>query len=391
MEQQGLRFGFLGVGQCGGNVANEFSKIGYKAIAINTSSTDLMKLEHISKNNRLLIPLGIQGAGKNPEVGKQALTEHIETVMNLINNVFVDEVDMLFVCAGLGGGTGSGIAPLLTQILAEQGYSVGMIVTIPSEIESPKVKIVALNAFEEISQIENMGALFVVDNAKAGFLPSQMGFKTKYSIVNENIARKLDLINKITTQPSEVAFDARDFQTLLLSRGAAMIATLPIEDVADISEPESVALMGRRGLETSIYADSAFDQVKGAAFLFELPEGSGGNVTEDAIRKAQRELGTPFETFTGIYESKGKRSDGKFTLLVTGLPFPIERLTSIQEELSSQADAIQRRLETVQTQQFSGNAKALLNRFVSPQTTAKPAEKVNGESTLDKLLRMKKG
>ena len=80
----GLNFGFIGVGQCGGNIANEFNKLGYKSIAINTSNTDLMKLNNIQKNNRLLINTGVQGAGKNPEIGRRALEEHIESVMRCV-------------------------------------------------------------------------------------------------------------------------------------------------------------------------------------------------------------------------------------------------------------------------------------------------------------------
>lgn len=392
MDKRGLNIGFVGVGQCGGNIANEFARLGYKAIAINTSETDLEKLNHIQKNNRLLIPLGVQGAGKNPEVGKQALTEHIESVMHLIGQVFVlDKIDFLFVCAGLGGGTGSGVAPLLTQILSEQGYPIGMIVTIPSESESPKVKIVALNAFEELSQIENMGATFVIDNAKASALPSQMGFKTKYAVVNENIARKIDMINKMTVMPSEVAFDARDFQTMLFSRGSAAVGLVPIEDVAELKEDESVAIMCQKGLESSMYAQTDFQQSKAAAFLFELPESSGGIITEEAVQRAQNELGHPFETFTGIYESKSRKREGQFCLLVTGLPFPHDRLQKIHTDLSEKADQIEQRLEKAQNQQFAGGGKDLLNRFVKPQRAAGSAgSSTKGESTLDRLLKMKK-
>src|SRR5690554_4876873 len=162
-NQIGLNFGFIGIGQCGGNIANEFTKLGYKAIAINTAKSDLLKLDNIQKNNKLLINTGVQGAGKNPEIGRRALEEHIEDVMHLINLVFDESIDMIYVCAGLGGGTGSGITPLLTQVLTEQGIKTGVIATIPSEIESPKVQIVALNAFEEISHIEGLGSFFIVD------------------------------------------------------------------------------------------------------------------------------------------------------------------------------------------------------------------------------------
>ena len=337
----GLNFGFIGIGQCGGNIANEFNKLGYKSIAINTSNTDLLKLDSIQKNNRLLINTGVQGAGKNPEIGRRALEEHIESVMRLIGQVFNNDMDMLYVCAGLGGGTGSGIAPLLTRILTEQGFQVGMIVTIPSKIESPKVQIVALNAFEEISQIEGISSLFVVDNAKSAQLPSQMGFKTKYSIINENIALKLDQINKLTMEATDVAFDARDFHTLISVRGYAIISSVSIGDISELKETEVLAQNVRKALETSIYADTEFNRSRGAAFLFELPEGGGHYITEQAVLKMQEELGMPFEMFTGIYERRGMKRDVKLHVVATGLPFPFERLREIQTDLETKADGFQ--------------------------------------------------
>ena len=384
----GLNFGFIGVGQCGGNIANEFNKLGYKSIAINTSNTDLMKLNNIQKNNRLLINTGVQGAGKNPEIGRRALEEHIESVMRLIGQVFNEDIDMIYVCAGLGGGTGSGIAPLLTQILIEQGFEVGMIVTIPSKIESPKVQFVALNAFEELSRIEGMGSLFVVDNAKSIQLPNQMGFKTKYSIINENIAIKLHEINRLTMEASDVAFDARDFHTLIAMRGYAIISSIPINDISELKETEVLAQNVREALENSIYANTEFSQSRGAAFLFELPEGGGHYITEQAVLKMQQELGMPFELFTGIYEQKTRKRDVKLHVVAAGLPFPFDRLEDIQTELEEKADGFHNLFERSRTQSFKGSGKDLLNRFVTPVSTVK--EKPTGESTLDKLLKKKK-
>ena len=388
MENVGLNFGFIGIGQCGGNIANEFGKLGYKSIAINTSSTDLMKLNYIQKNNRLLINTGVQGAGKNPEIGRRALEEHIESVMHLIGQVFDEEIDMIFVCAGLGGGTGSGIAPLLTQILVEQGLEVGMIVTIPSKMESPKVQIVALNAFEEISQIEGIGSLFIVDNAKSVQLPNQMGFKIKYSIINENIALKLDKINRLAVEAADVAFDARDLHTLITMRGCTIISSTTISDISQLKETEVLAQGVREALERSIYADTEFSNSRGAAFLFELPEGGAHYVTEQAVMKMQRELGMPFELFTGIYEQKNRKRDVVLHVVATGLPFPFRRLEEIQTELEEKAEGFQSLFERNRTQTFKGSGRDLLSRFVTSQVIFK--EKPQGESTLDKLLKKRK-
>ena len=387
MAKIGLNFGFIGVGQCGGNIANEFNKLGYKAIAINTANTDLSKLDSIQRNNKLLINVGVHGAGKNPDIGREALEEHIEKIMHLIGQVFDKETDMIFVCAGLGGGTGSGIAPLLTQVLVEQGLDVGMIVTIPSNIESPKTQIVALNAFEEISQIEGLGSLFIVDNAKATKLPTEMGLRNKYGIINENIALKLDKINKLTTEASEIAFDARDFQTLLVTRGFSIISSIGVEEISELKEAEVLAQNVKKALDSSIYADTNYQQSKGVAFLFELPLGGSHYITEKAIEKMQQELGTPFEIFTGVYESRKMQRGVALHIVVTGLPFPVNRLKDIQDDLESKAENIQSLFHTSQTQVFAGGGKSLLDKFVTPK--AQETKPNKGESTLEKLLKKK--
>lgn len=384
----GLRLGFIGVGQCGGNIANEFAKLGYKTVAINTSLTDLGKLESIPKNNRLLISSGIQGAGKNPELGQQAFEEHAAEVMHLLEQVFDQNIDLIYVCAGLGGGTGSGVAPLLTQILLEEGRKVGMIVTLPSDIEAPKVKIVALDAFEKISQIEDLGSIFIIDNAKeAKALPNQMGYKMKYTVVNQNIALKLDTVNRLTTVASDTAFDARDLLTLLTARGAAIVATSPIGDVSELKETETLAQIARKAIDSAIFADSE-PRAKGCALLFELPQGGDIYLTEDALAKMQAELGTPFEVFHGIYESRNLKRDGTIHLVITGLPFPNARLERLQSELMDRADDIQAMFEATRTQAFTGNGKALFGRFIA--SASAPAPKPAGESTLDKILKKKK-
>ena len=131
---KGLNIGFIGVGQCGGNIVNEFAKLGYTTIAINTAQSDLDKLSNIHIENRLLINFGIQGAGKNPEIGENAFIQHNEEILKLVEQAFSD-MDIIYVCAGLGGGTGSGIAPIFTQVLLELEIIAEKIEEVEKDIE----------------------------------------------------------------------------------------------------------------------------------------------------------------------------------------------------------------------------------------------------------------
>lgn len=386
-KEKGLNIGFVGVGQCGGNIANAFSKLGYLAIAINTSQTDV-RLSHIKDNNCLVINSKTNGAGKNPEIGRLALEDHIDEVVHLTKQVF-SNTDMIYVCAGLGGGTGSGMASLISEVLMDMGFDVGLIITIPSKMECPKAKIVALNAFEEISSIEDIKSVFVIDNSKTSNLPSQMGIKTKYNILNDNMAMKFDYFNASCILPSDPSFDPRDLKTLLETRGSAIISSINIDDIANLKDVAYLAQMGHKALKDSIFADSDTQAAKGCAFLIELPTGGNNYLTEDALYQLQEEFGTPFETFVGLYEKKDRTKEVSLSILLTGLPFPFDQFNKLQSQVEEKADKIQSQFDTSMNQKFSGNGKALMNKFMN--TPKQTAPKPSSESTLSKLLKKKNG
>lgn len=386
---KGLRLGFIGAGQCGGNIANEYAKIGFKSVAINTASTDFLKLKNIPSNNKLLINVGLQGAGKNPELGRQALEEHIEEVMSLIEVVFpINEFDVLFVCAGLGGGTGSGIAPLLIQILVEQGYNVCSILTLPFDSESSKTKIASLSAFEQISEIEGMGSSFIIDNARASNILKNDGLSSRYNKINEHVAYKLNDLNLLTSIATDISFDMRDLETLLNSRGSAIVSTITISNLEDAKESQALAQYVQKALKFSIFADIDLEQVKGCAFLFEMPIDGGKLLTEDAIKKMQEAVGNPFEVFYGVFEDKD-RKEIKLTILLTGLAFPFNRLQGLQQELVEKSDKLQNIFNSSQNQKYNGNSSSLLNKFIS-QPSKKNTSNNNSGSTLSKLLEKNK-
>ena len=324
-----LKIGFIGVGQCGGNIANEFSKFGYPAIAINTAKPDLDKLTDIRNENRLLISFGIQGAGKNPKIGEDAFVRYNEEVTSLIYNAFGEDVDMLYICAGFGGGTGSGISPLLSALLCELGYKVGVIATLPAKSESQKVQLVALEAFEKMSENDGISSFFIIDNDKS--VDKNIGIKMQYNVTNLNIARQFDGLNKLTEEASDMAFDARDFLTLLENRGVSLMSIVQIDD---LKEFEDVVLQNiTDSMKRGLFANNELSGANGCAIIFETGSGSSIYITQEIVGKIQNALGNPFDIFTAIYESDNKKQDRSATLrlLVTGLQIPRNRLDEMNE------------------------------------------------------------
>lgn len=396
---KGLKFGFIGLGQAGCNIANEFAKLGYKSIAINTSSTDLELLEDIHKNNKILINTGVQGAGKDPNVGKEALESHIEEVYKVVDSVFED-IDKLFVCAGMGGGTGSGMLPLMTEILIEQGFDVSVIATLPGGIESPRVQLVSLATYEELTQIEGLTNTFIIDNKKASERIPGIGIDTKYKMLNSSMANQLNNINEMSTKPSLMAFDAKDLETVLRARGIAILSQITIDNVDDLKNEITLSKLLKDAVETSLAPNLSNMESTAAVFLFELPVGKGRLITEKSIQIMNKEIGEPFDTFYGIYENGDEHEDeeiesksnmGTLTVLLTGLDYnEINRVHEMYENIEKKEEKFSKMFEKQQSSSFKNKTSSLLDKFSTKKTIGTPTPLKKENSTLERLKAKKK-
>ncbi|MDB5048946.1 MAG: cell division protein FtsZ, partial [Fibrobacteres bacterium] len=159
-----LKFAVIGLGQCGGNLANSFAKYGYPSMAVNTSVLDLKDLANIPENRKIHTPLNdTDGAGKDPRIGEKAIFSHLPNILSGIQQ-FVSGADAILITAGLGGGTGSNVA-LLGNMLKRFNLPIVSLVTIPTNDESALSKVNALRAINRIVG-ENFDSCIIVDNNK---------------------------------------------------------------------------------------------------------------------------------------------------------------------------------------------------------------------------------
>lgn len=388
-KNKGLNFGYIGLGQCGGNIANEFSKRGNKAIVINTSQTDLELLDSVDKSNRLLVNNGIQGAGKNPEVGRAVLEEKIDEVYSLINNVFGDIPNQkLFVCAGLGGGTGCGMISLICEILIEQGYNVGAIITLPSGVESARVQLVALSTYQQLMSTDGISSVFVIDNKKATDRTPGIGLSTKYKLLNTSISKQINNINLMASKPSLTAFDAKELDTTLGTRGLALINQITINNVEELKEELALSKLIKEAIGTSLFPEIKEVKATAAVFLFELPKKAIHLINEQSISKMTKEVGNPFDISYGLYEAEGNK--GVLTILLTGLNPSLERIDEIEKHITEKEEEYTKMFERKTIKENKG--ASLLAKFSQKNTTVQKTKepKKEGMSTLDRLRNKKK-
>jgi len=186
-------YGFLGVGQAGGNIANHAAKIGYRSIAINYSQRDLESLDQIDQKLKLV---GSEGVGKKRDDAIKLMSHNIEMIQEfVINNFSTPAVEVIVVPFSTGGGTGSGVGPLLTDFLSSIMPNKVIVACpiLPDYSESMISQYNALKTSEELSGQDV--AVFPIDNQKAR---KHYGKHQLYQTMNEKVVSLFDRMYEYT-------------------------------------------------------------------------------------------------------------------------------------------------------------------------------------------------
>jgi cell division GTPase FtsZ len=232
-----LRIGVIGLGQCGGNLAMEFSKRGYESVALNTSYSDLKSLENLPKRNRLHVGLnGRSGAGRDMNLGKQSLLSNEDRILKTMENLAKD-ADLFLLVAGMGGGTGSNL-PTLSEILKPLNVPTSVMVTLPSESESSLTKVNAIQSVNTLFK-QHLNSVILIDNQKILELFPGVSIADYYAKANERIIRVLDEFNSADHAfkiRSIRSFDSEDFRKVFSSRGLLIYGSLSVNVSGPLSD-----------------------------------------------------------------------------------------------------------------------------------------------------------
>lgn len=326
---------FVGVGQGGGRVAETFYKLGYGRVgAINTDHADL---EGIT-NEIPKLDLRTGGAGKDPAKGRAAVNAQDEAVYDLLTRAVGKTPDYILVCAGLGGGTGSGAAARIIQIarkyMEERGRDpkrVGAIVSLPHHAEGQTPSRNAVRAFNEIYRLA-VTPLFIIDNKRIEELfPGKAGVLGFYALANNQVAKMFHLFNRLAAQKSDVTtFDRADFATLLDS-GICVFGASP---VAKYDSPADISQAVREQLGQTILADVNLKAGRKAGCIFVGSEDILNQVPMDffdgGFSMLTRLLADGSVVHRGIYA--GSSPDLRCYTMLSDLPPPAERLRKLATE-----------------------------------------------------------
>lgn len=333
--------GFVGIGQAGSNLVESFWNLGYrKVLALNTATQDLNSVDLPEENKLLLSCEEAEGAGKDPEKGRRAVESYKDEVFDLFSDRFGEEIDLILVCYGAGGGTGSGGASVCIDVArryfetSRKTPRVGALVSLPKTGESA---LVHSNAYKSLSSLQDQVAegdlspLILIDNAKIG-KKFKLPVANYWNEVNSIIASHFHLFNDIAAREDGVmswSFDAADFDTVLKSG----IITFGATKVSKYDSPTDVSSCIRKNLSSNMLVeDLDLSTADTAACIFVGSDSVLKKLPEENLEYGFEQIKRLLEdnssvVHRGVYsaETKGLRA---YTM-VGGMLMPGERMREI--------------------------------------------------------------
>ncbi|WP_181885058.1 cell division protein FtsZ [Pontibacter diazotrophicus] len=216
----------IGVGGGGSNAVNHMYSQGIKDVEFIICNTDSQALKSSSVPNKLAIGQNLTeglGAGANPEKGKHAALESKEEIREMLSN----DTKMVFITAGMGGGTGTGAAPVIAKVAKELGILTVGIVTAPFVFEGKKKKVAAENGIKELS--ENCDTILVILNDKLREMFGNLTIREAFAKADNVLTTAAKSIAEIITVTAEVNVDFEDVKTVMKDSGAAVMGSATTE------------------------------------------------------------------------------------------------------------------------------------------------------------------
>ena len=219
VKNQSARIKVIGLGGAGNNTINRIKEVGIAGTEIIAANTDAQDLLYAAADSKILLgresTLGL-GAGGKPIVGEEAARESEHEIKNKLQGA-----DMVFITCGLGGGTGTGSAPVVAEQARKIGALTIAIVTIPFQMEGKNRYENAMNGLEKLEK--NVDTLIVIPNDKLLELAPDLPLQTAFRVADEILTNSVKGIAELITRTGLVNLDFADIKTVMGQGGVAMI------------------------------------------------------------------------------------------------------------------------------------------------------------------------
>ena len=325
----------IGVGGGGGNAVNHMYREGIHDVTFVVCNTDNQALDESPVPIKLQLGREGLGAGNRPERARDAANESLEDVKNMLN----DGCKMAFITAGMGGGTGTGAAPIIAKTAKEMGILTVGFVTIPFLFEGNKKIDQALDGVEEMSK--HVDALLVINNERLRDVYSDLSVMNAFGKADDTLSIAAKSIAEIITIRGKINLDFNDVKTVLKDGGVAIMSTGYGEGEGRVTQAITDAL------HSPLLNNNDIFNSKKVLFNISYSLNSDLMVEEmNEVHEFMSRFGKDVETKWGLYIDDSLGEKVKFTILATG--FGIKDVPGMSNKLSAEE---QKRLEELEEEE----------------------------------------
>ena len=300
----------MGVGGGGSNAVNHMFQQGITGVDFVVCNTDSQALDKSPVPNKIQLGVNLTeglGAGANPEIGKLAAVETHEELRELLET----QTKMLFITAGMGGGTGTGAAPIIAEFAKELGILTVGIVTIPFDFEGKTRQLQAQKGLKKLKK--TVDSLIIINNNKLRQVYGNLGFKEGFSKADEVLATAAKGIAQVITHHYTQNIDLKDAKTVLANSGTAIMGSA----TSSGSNRANDAII--KALDSPLLNDNKIDGSKNVLLL--IVSGTD-EITIDEIGEineyVQKETGNSANIIMGVGEDQELGNNISVTVIATG-------------------------------------------------------------------------
>ncbi|MFZ2493178.1 MAG: cell division protein FtsZ [Thermoanaerobaculia bacterium] len=328
-EQLPAKIKVIGVGGGGGNAVNRMIQAGIKGVEFLVANTDLQAMRHSLAPVKLQIGGKLTkglGAGANPEIGKQAALEDTDRILEALSGA-----DMIFITTGMGGGTGTGAAPIIASLAAELGALTVAVVTKPFGFEGKRRRVQAEHGIRALR--DTVDTLITIPNERLlNFVERGTSLNEAFKIADDILRQAVQGISDLITVPGEINLDFADVKTIMHGMGMALMGT-------GVSTGEHRAVeAAQRAISSPLLEEASIEGAKGVLInvtggpdmtLFEVHE-AASIIQEAADEEANIIFGTVIDP--------RMKDEVKVTVIATGFDAATKGLLNNRgESLSSRS------------------------------------------------------
>ena len=364
LDQAPAKIKVIGVGGGGGNAVNRMIQAKLRGIEFIAANTDLQALRRNEASTKLQLGDELTrglGAGGDPEVGRNSALEDTQRILETL-----DGADMVFITTGLGGGTGTGAAPILASLAAEIGALTVAVVTKPFSFEGRRRQKLAERGVEELRN--SVDTLITIPNERLlSFVDRGTPLTEAFLIADDVLRQAVQGISDLITVPGEINVDFADVKTIMTGMGMALMGT-------GIAKGENRALeAAQRAISSPLLEETSIEGARGV--LINIAGGKDLTLHEvaEAARIISESVDEEANIISGMVIDDEMTDEMKVTVIATGFDQSAERPADVGDIAPVVRRPPPRRPEDLQAAMERQTSARPAQAQARPVQTARPA------------------